>query len=116
MLLGSQQLTVLGQNKRVTESSCFRDHKPEALGERARQAFLQSRRGLSPLCTVGGQPKDGALQLSFVLRSPPPDAGALAGDSMTLSLISLLSQDISGLWLLLKTSTGASGLRLRCLL
>lgn len=30
---------------------------------------------------------------------------------MTLSLISLLSQDISGLWLLLKTSTGASGLR-----
>lgn len=28
---------------------------------------------------------------------------------MTLSLISLLSQDVTALWLLLKTSAGASG-------
>lgn len=30
------------------------------------------------------------------------------GDSMTLSLISLLSQDVTALWLLLKTSAGVS--------
>lgn len=40
-------------------------------------------------------------------RSQSPDPRG--GDGMTLSLVSLLSRDITALWLVLKTSTGVPG-------
>lgn len=78
-------------------------------------ALLGSRHQ-GPGGQAGWWPQNGALLPSFVRPGRAfREAGRrllthVGGDSMTLSRISLLSQDISGLWLLLKTSTGASGL------
>lgn len=100
--------------------SCPGDSQPEALGEPAGRQPCRAPGVRVPAAASGGRPAQRWSLAAFLCaprtgvpggRSPPPDAGALAGDSMTLSLISLLSQDISGLWLLLKTSTGASSLR-----
>lgn len=104
----------------TAEGSCFGDSQPEALGEPAGRQLCRAPAVRVPAAASGGRPAQRWSLAAFLCaprtgvpggRSPPPDAGALAGDSMTLSLISLLSQDISGLWLLLKTSTGASSLR-----
>lgn len=104
----------------TAEGSCFGDSQPEALGEPAGRQPCRAPGVRVPAAASCGRPAQRWSLAAFLCaprtgvpggRSPPPDAGALAGDSMTLSLISLLSQDISGLWLLLKTSTGASSLR-----